>query len=55
MQVGLGLGRVGPVGCGEERVKGEKKNGGNYVLGSRIKISVIMDISVLGFYGYIDT
>ena len=28
VQVGLGLGRVGPVGCGEERGKGEKKKGG---------------------------
>ena len=28
MQVGLGLGRVGQVGCEEERMKGEKKKKG---------------------------
>ena len=33
MQVGLGLGKVGSIGCGEERGKGEKKKRGNYVLG----------------------
>ena len=32
MQVGLGLGRVGPFGCGEERGKGENKKGGKLCL-----------------------
>ena len=47
MQVALGLEREGPVGCGEERRKGEKKKRGELCIG--------VNDQNIGNHGYIGT